>query len=62
MPEFKANIISTIKITFLFCFSFRITDVHVQEQTQRISFYLSVSMPGNNSDLVPKADLENAIR
>ncbi|KFR15510.1 Angiotensin-converting enzyme 2 [Opisthocomus hoazin] len=41
---------------------FQITDVHVQEQTQRISFYLSVSMPGNNSDLVPKADLENAIR
>ncbi|KFQ79536.1 Angiotensin-converting enzyme 2 [Phaethon lepturus] len=42
--------------------NFQITDIHVGEQTQRISFYLTVSMPGNVSDTVPKADVENAIR
>ncbi|NXU26899.1 ACE2 enzyme, partial [Thalassarche chlororhynchos] len=42
--------------------NFQITDIHVGEQTQRISFYLTVSMPGNISDVVPKADVENAIR
>lgn len=62
LPKFKANVISAMKITFLFCFSFRITDIHVGEQTQRISFYITVSMPGNISDTVPKADVENAIR
>uniref|UniRef100_A0A8C5T554 Angiotensin-converting enzyme n=1 Tax=Malurus cyaneus samueli TaxID=2593467 RepID=A0A8C5T554_9PASS len=41
---------------------FQITDIHVGGQTQRISFYLTVSMPGNISDVVPKADVENAIR
>ncbi|KFW94280.1 Angiotensin-converting enzyme 2 [Phalacrocorax carbo] len=41
---------------------FQITDIHVGRQTQRISFYLTVSMPGNISDVVPKADVENAIR
>lgn len=46
----------------LLSFLFRITDIHVGEQTQRISFYLTVSMPGNISDIVPKADVENAIR
>lgn len=51
-----------MKITFFFCFFFRITDIHVGEQTQRISFYITVSMPGNISDTVPKADVENAIR
>uniref|UniRef100_A0A8C0UED1 Angiotensin-converting enzyme n=1 Tax=Cyanistes caeruleus TaxID=156563 RepID=A0A8C0UED1_CYACU len=40
---------------------FQITDVHVREQTQRISFYITVSMPGDIGDLVPKADVENAI-
>ncbi|NWS71289.1 ACE2 enzyme, partial [Crotophaga sulcirostris] len=42
--------------------NFQITDVHIGEETQRISFYLAVSMPGNISDFVPKADVENAIR
>ncbi|KAM9264764.1 LOW QUALITY PROTEIN: angiotensin-converting enzyme 2 [Cariama cristata] len=42
--------------------NFQITDIHVGEQTQRISFYLTVSMPGNISDIVPKADVEDAIR
>ncbi|NXE03964.1 ACE2 enzyme, partial [Lophotis ruficrista] len=42
--------------------NFQIADIHVGEQTQRISFYLIVSMPGNISDIVPKADVENAIR
>ncbi|NXS69004.1 ACE2 enzyme, partial [Pandion haliaetus] len=42
--------------------NFQVTDIHVGEQTQRISFYLTVSMPGNISDIVPKADVENAIR
>lgn len=41
---------------------FQITDIHVGEQTQRISFYITVSMPGNISDIVPKADVESAIR
>lgn len=60
--EFKVNIISTMKRTFFFCFSFSITDIHVGEETRRISFYIAVSMPGNISDIVPKADVENAIR
>ncbi|XP_010136813.1 PREDICTED: angiotensin-converting enzyme 2 [Buceros rhinoceros silvestris] len=42
--------------------NFQITDIHVGELTQRISFYLTVSMPGNISDIVPKADVEDAIR
>ncbi|NXE27194.1 ACE2 enzyme, partial [Ardeotis kori] len=42
--------------------NFQIADIHVGEQTQRISFYLTVSMPGNISDIVPKADVESAIR
>ncbi|NWW89629.1 ACE2 enzyme, partial [Rhynochetos jubatus] len=42
--------------------NFQIEDILVEEQTQRISFYLTVSMPGNISDIVPKADVENAIR
>ncbi|KFQ88824.1 Angiotensin-converting enzyme 2 [Phoenicopterus ruber ruber] len=42
--------------------NFQITDIHVGEQTQRVSFYVTVSMPGNISDVVPKADVENAIR
>ncbi|NXS44271.1 ACE2 enzyme, partial [Balaeniceps rex] len=42
--------------------NFQITDIHVGGQTQRVSFYLTVSMPGNISDTVPKADVENAIR
>ncbi|NXX91219.1 ACE2 enzyme, partial [Centropus bengalensis] len=41
---------------------FQVTNIHVSEETQRISFYLTVSMPGNISDLVPKADVEDAIR
>ncbi|NWQ92387.1 ACE2 enzyme, partial [Burhinus bistriatus] len=42
--------------------NFQIADIHVKKQTQRISFYLTVSMPGNTSDIVPKTDVENAIR
>ncbi|NXK04883.1 ACE2 enzyme, partial [Herpetotheres cachinnans] len=42
--------------------NFQLTDIHVGEQTQRVSFYLTVSMPGNISDIVPKADVEDAIR
>uniref|UniRef100_A0A672V5V3 Angiotensin-converting enzyme n=1 Tax=Strigops habroptila TaxID=2489341 RepID=A0A672V5V3_STRHB len=42
--------------------NFEATDIHVGEQTKRISFYLTVSMPGNISDIVPKAEVENAIR
>ncbi|XP_071425637.1 angiotensin-converting enzyme 2 isoform X1 [Pithys albifrons albifrons] len=42
--------------------NFQTADIHVGEQTKRISFYLTVSMPGNISDIVPKADVENAIR
>ncbi|NXV31917.1 ACE2 enzyme, partial [Rissa tridactyla] len=42
--------------------NFETTDVHAEQQTQRISFYLTVSMPGNISDIVPKTDVEGAIR
>ncbi|XP_009571910.1 PREDICTED: angiotensin-converting enzyme 2-like, partial [Fulmarus glacialis] len=42
--------------------NFQVTDIHVGGQTQRVSFYLTVSMPGNISDTVPKDDVENAIR
>ncbi|NXE45892.1 ACE2 enzyme, partial [Casuarius casuarius] len=41
---------------------FQIADIHVGEETQRISFYFTVSMPGNVSDVVPRADVESAIR
>ncbi|KGL96491.1 Angiotensin-converting enzyme 2 [Charadrius vociferus] len=42
--------------------NFQIEDIHVINQTQRVSFYLTVSMPGNVSGIVPKADVEDAIR
>ncbi|XP_008492997.2 angiotensin-converting enzyme 2 [Calypte anna] len=42
--------------------NFQITDIHVGEQTERISFYFTVSMPGNISDTVPRADVEAAIK
>ncbi|NXN71382.1 ACE2 enzyme, partial [Himantopus himantopus] len=42
--------------------NFQIADIHVEGQTQRVSFYLTVSMPGNISDIVPKTDVEDAIR
>ncbi|NXJ08219.1 ACE2 enzyme, partial [Odontophorus gujanensis] len=41
---------------------FQVADIHIGEETQRISFYLTVSMPGNVGDIVPRADVENAIR
>ncbi|XP_042666141.1 angiotensin-converting enzyme 2 isoform X3 [Centrocercus urophasianus] len=41
---------------------FQVTDIHIGEETQRVSFYLTVSMPGNVSDTVPRADVESAIR
>lgn len=40
---------------------FEATDVRVSEETQRVSFYITVSMPGNVSNTVPKADVESAI-
>ncbi|KAH0624711.1 hypothetical protein JD844_032438 [Phrynosoma platyrhinos] len=40
---------------------FRSTDVHVGYVTSRISFYFTVSMPNNVSNLVPKAEVEEAI-
>ncbi|XP_071604840.1 angiotensin-converting enzyme 2 isoform X1 [Heliangelus exortis] len=42
--------------------NFQITDIHVGDQTERISFYFTVSMPGNISDTVPRADVEAAIK
>ncbi|NXV46617.1 ACE2 enzyme, partial [Uria aalge] len=41
--------------------NFETTDVHAEQQTQRISFYITVSMPGNISDIVPRSDVEGAI-
>uniref|UniRef100_A0A8D2J4I8 Angiotensin-converting enzyme n=1 Tax=Varanus komodoensis TaxID=61221 RepID=A0A8D2J4I8_VARKO len=40
---------------------FQTNDVYVNNVTQRISFYLTVSMPNNVSDLVPRKDVEAAI-
>ncbi|KAM6446915.1 angiotensin-converting enzyme 2 [Liasis olivaceus] len=41
---------------------FQTDNVHVSDVTQRISFYFTVSMPNNVSDLVPKSEVEDAIR
>ncbi|NXT84185.1 ACE2 enzyme, partial [Zapornia atra] len=42
--------------------NFQTEDVHAEALTQRISFYITVSMPGNISDIVPKMEVESAIR
>ncbi|KAM6291936.1 angiotensin-converting enzyme 2 [Porphyrio hochstetteri] len=42
--------------------NFQTEDVHAEALTQRISFYITVSMPGNISDIVPKMDVESAIK
>ncbi|NXD06679.1 ACE2 enzyme, partial [Nothocercus nigrocapillus] len=42
--------------------AFQVEDIHVGQETPRISFYFTVSMPGNVSDVVPRADVESAIR
>ncbi|CAM5078619.1 unnamed protein product [Eretmochelys imbricata] len=42
--------------------SFQSTDIKVENVTQRISFYFTVRMPGNNIDIVPKTEVETAIR
>uniref|UniRef100_A0A8C3SM84 Angiotensin-converting enzyme n=1 Tax=Chelydra serpentina TaxID=8475 RepID=A0A8C3SM84_CHESE len=41
---------------------FQSTDIKVENVTQRISFYFTVSMPGNATDFVPKTEVETAIR
>uniref|UniRef100_A0A8C6ZM75 Angiotensin-converting enzyme n=1 Tax=Nothoprocta perdicaria TaxID=30464 RepID=A0A8C6ZM75_NOTPE len=40
---------------------FQVENIHVGQETPRISFYLTVSMPGNVSDVVPRAEVESAI-
>ncbi|XP_067422246.1 angiotensin-converting enzyme 2 [Emydura macquarii macquarii] len=42
--------------------TFQSTDILIRDVTQRISFYFTVSMPGNVSDVVPKTEVETAIR
>uniref|UniRef100_A0A8C8VNS9 Angiotensin-converting enzyme n=1 Tax=Pelusios castaneus TaxID=367368 RepID=A0A8C8VNS9_9SAUR len=42
--------------------NFQIADIHTWSETQRISFYFVVRMPGNATDIVPKTDVEAAIR
>ncbi|XP_062983751.1 angiotensin-converting enzyme 2 [Elgaria multicarinata webbii] len=42
--------------------AFQAKDIHVSDVTPRISFYFVVSMPNNISDLVPRAEVEDAIR
>lgn len=42
--------------------SFTYEDVHVFDETKRISFYFYVTMPQNLSAIVPKADVEAAVR
>ncbi|XP_075053081.1 angiotensin-converting enzyme 2 [Mixophyes fleayi] len=37
-------------------------NVHVFGQTERISFYFCVTMPSNTSDVIPKSDVEEAVR
>lgn len=44
-----------------FLFFIRAKDVHVGDETQRISFIFAVTMPGTN-DWVPKSEVEEAIR
>uniref|UniRef100_A0A8D0EAX9 Angiotensin-converting enzyme n=1 Tax=Salvator merianae TaxID=96440 RepID=A0A8D0EAX9_SALMN len=41
---------------------FQTTDIHIGEVTQRISFVFTVSMPNNVTDLVPRSEVEDAIR
>ncbi|KAJ6667565.1 hypothetical protein lerEdw1_016686 [Lerista edwardsae] len=41
--------------------AFQAKDVHVGEETQRISFIFAVTMP-DTTDLVPKSEVEAAIR
>ncbi|XP_061485415.1 angiotensin-converting enzyme 2 isoform X2 [Rhineura floridana] len=42
--------------------AFRSTDIHVSDETARISFIFTVSMPDNVTDLVPLSEVEDAIR
>ncbi|KAM8820243.1 ACE2 enzyme, partial [Eudromia elegans] len=42
--------------------NFQVEDIHVGRETPRISFYFTVSMPGNVSNVIPRADVESAIR
>uniref|UniRef100_A0A8B9ZY05 Angiotensin-converting enzyme n=1 Tax=Anas zonorhyncha TaxID=75864 RepID=A0A8B9ZY05_9AVES len=61
---FKSTIAYAMRIYFAQkqqLIDFEATDVHVSEETQRVSFYITVSMPGNASNIVPKADVESAI-
>ncbi|XP_018418558.1 PREDICTED: angiotensin-converting enzyme 2 [Nanorana parkeri] len=37
-------------------------DVHISNQTERISFYFYVTMPGTVGDVVPKSEVEAAVR
>nr|DBA34374.1 TPA: hypothetical protein GDO54_001937 [Pyxicephalus adspersus] len=37
-------------------------DVHIFNQTQRISFYFYVTMPGKIGEIVPKSEVEAAVR
>ncbi|XP_042312779.1 angiotensin-converting enzyme 2 [Sceloporus undulatus] len=65
MYLFKCTIAYAMRTYFLKikdeAVEFRSTDVHVGYVTSRISFYFTVSMPNNVSDLVPKAEVEEAI-
>ncbi|XP_062906021.1 collectrin [Mobula hypostoma] len=41
---------------------FHVSDVHICEETKRISFYFVVTDPNNGSKPLPKTDVEKAIR
>ncbi|XP_020642422.3 angiotensin-converting enzyme 2 isoform X1 [Pogona vitticeps] len=63
---FKATIAYAMRQYFLVnkteTVEFRSIDVHVGGMTPRISFYFVVTMPGNTTDIVPRTEVEEAIR
>lgn len=43
-------------------FFIRSVNIHVGDMTPRISFIFIVTMPNNDSDIVPRFEVEEAIR
>ncbi|XP_053166645.1 angiotensin-converting enzyme 2 [Hemicordylus capensis] len=66
MYLFRSTIAYTMREYFLKvkkeAVPFVANDVHISDVTSRISFNFVVSMPNNISDLVPKSEVEEAIR
>lgn len=45
-----------------FCLFIRSVNIHVGDVTPRISFHFIVTMPNDDSDIVPRSEVEEAIR